>query len=265
MPQTRAGALELATPPAFAHLPFPAEIRDRIYKFVLVFEEFQKLDTGKEYKDTRKEYGAHPNQVDDLIVGSDTGCLSLLLVSKQTYLEAYHIFYQYNPLDFGNLYSLWLFLKNIGFARRLCVDHISFSWYGSETKEAFQLLRRCANLRRIDIHVPNNSWCGEKLQGHSYGEEFLREVRGLEAVNFLGMQELCVEYELRTRRLNTAPRTVILMQKVWAKIVSDVEALRRDMMRPRLKRYASKADEKVDLLQSKRAHSEAEGKMVGRG
>ena len=70
-----------ATPyPSQANLPFPPEIRERIYTFLLTSEDDMPITTRND--------------------GPDTRCPSLLLVCKQICLEAFHIFYRYNNLKF---------------------------------------------------------------------------------------------------------------------------------------------------------------------
>lgn len=71
------------------------------------------------------------------VKGPDKRPLSLLLVSKQTYPEAYHIFYRHNNRQFPNVCYLWQFLKNIGYARRQYVTHITLVWMGLATNAAF--------------------------------------------------------------------------------------------------------------------------------
>ena len=73
--------------------------------------------------------------------------LSLLLVSRQTYLEAYHVFYRFNTIHFGDTKALLQFLQGIGFARRQELTDVGFDWVGSESKTAFRLLKTCSNLR----------------------------------------------------------------------------------------------------------------------
>lgn len=85
--------------------------------------------------------------------GPDTRPLSLLLVSKQTYLEAFHIFYEHNLLSFTNVDSLWRFLTIIGPARCVHLARIKFVSQGPifECEGAFRLLQKCPKLRRLDI------------------------------------------------------------------------------------------------------------------
>ena len=116
---TSSAALPTVSEPALGHLPLPLEIRNAIYTYVLTeYDDLSNPDplandaTGQVAKDCK------PN----------TSSLSLLLVSRQIFLEAYPIFYRVNTFTFGNIGSLQRFLKNIGFARRQYLTRIRFSW-----------------------------------------------------------------------------------------------------------------------------------------
>ena len=137
------------------HLPFPPEIRQRIYKYALqlpgCFKEplyYDALPTSRSrslwpIKRQAFHYPLHagaPSPFD----------LSLLLVSKQTFLEAYHVFYRFNTIFFASTDALLEFLQGIGYARRQELTDIGFDWVGEETTKAkatFRLLRTCGNLR----------------------------------------------------------------------------------------------------------------------
>ena len=214
-----------------ANFPFPPEIRERIYKFVLTSEDDMPTTTRTD--------------------GPDTRCLSLLLVCKQICLEAFHIFYRHNNLNFANLGALWLFLKNIGYARRLYVAHITFAWQGLEDKQTFRLLQRCPNLKSLDIILPGSYYEPGKCYD-SEGRKTLSEVRGIEVVNFWGLV-LHAENLPHPQgpRINSS-----LMPNRYAQLVGnflgEMEILRNDMMRPRLKRYAPKADENINLFKPRK-------------
>lgn len=94
--------------------------------------------------------------------------LSILLVSKQTYVESFHIFYTTNCLSFTNTGLLYRFLKNIGYARRQHLTSIYFLWRGPDAKEAFRLLKTCRRLTTVQFTVP----CS-----YPPGYEALKEVR----------------------------------------------------------------------------------------
>ena len=98
---------------------------------------------------------------------------SLLLVSKTTFLESFHIFYRSHTLYFQDTDTLILFLRNIGYARRQQILDIGFDWVGTGSRAAFCLLKTCGMLKslRFSLHGPN--FCGY---------EALREVRGLKQI-----------------------------------------------------------------------------------
>ena len=223
------------TRPALKHLPFPPEIRDSIYKFVLMSEEFPPL-------------GHIPIQ--------STECLNLLLASKVTYLEAFHIFYRYNNLAFQDVSRLFFFLNNIGYARLLHVTHVTFAWQGTKAKEAFRLLQHCPSLRRIDIVVTHASMDGT-FMGWNDGAQTLREVCGLEVVNFLAAVEPFNDGIIEIEPWSLDDLTIIdpsiftplripMRHRVSSEMASEMQELRRDMMRPRSRGFALKVDEKMN-------------------
>lgn len=213
------------------NLPFTAEIRDSIYRFALAPLEHSptSLITG----------------------GPDPRCLSLLLVSKQTYFEAHHIFYRDNILHFRHVDALWLFLKNLGYARRLCVTHVSFSWQGLEAKEAFRLLQRCPRLSTLTILLPckeeESEWCN-----HSYGYKTLREVRGLKDVRFLGIDVHASHIKPPTDKPLLTIAQAQYFQALENKYLAEMEDLQRAMMRPRLRQHALRDSEQIDLLKPRK-------------
>lgn len=260
----------VAAQPALAHLPFPPEIRDRIYRLVLALE----YDPKYQLEDDACMPGPAPNAVsgsasasvqvdlakDDLakddrefldrIKGPDKRCLSFLLVSKQTYREAYHIFYSQNNLQFLNVNYLLQFLKKIGYARRLHVSHITFVWMGSEAKAAFRMLQQCSRLGSLDIILPCRLGLDETCDFHRLGSNMLREVRGLKAVTFkcpADHEEHLARY-LRFYHRQFPQGNVDWEQIERAKHVIRTELLRAYMMRSRSEWFALGADERIDLF-----------------
>ena len=94
--------------------------------------------------------------------------LSILLVSKQIYMEAFHVFYTTNCFSFTDTGLLYRFLKNIGYIRRQHLTMVYFLWRGPDAKEAFRLLKTCRRLRLVQFTVP----CS-----HPPGYQALKEVR----------------------------------------------------------------------------------------
>ena len=163
------------------------EIRDRIYHFVLGPPEDQSIcltqilddhplrapNGGVDFEHTFrvKSIVQNPEHKDPewgVMHPVKPRVLSILLVSKQTYVESFHVFYTTNCLSFTNTGLLYRFLKNIGYARRQHLTSIYFLWRGSNAKEAFRLLKTCRRLTTVHFTVP----CS-----HPPGYEALKEVR----------------------------------------------------------------------------------------
>ena len=102
--------------------------------------------------------------------------LSLLLVSKAIYLEAYPVFYKINTIYFRNIDIMLEFLTNIGPARRHCIANIGFNWEETKlttAKAAFRLLQSCGNLKTLRLTIPRST---------PIGYDDLCELRGLQNV-----------------------------------------------------------------------------------
>lgn len=171
----------------FRFSDLPAETRNRIYQLVLgppkdpstcltqivddspIRAPNGRIDTGHTF---RVKSMMHNLKYQDPKWGISHDVkpqdLSILLVSKQTYLESFHVFYATNCLSFTNTGMLYRFLKNIGYARRQHLTMIYFIWRGPNAKEAFRLLKTCRRLTRVEFTVP----CS-----HPPGYEALKEVR----------------------------------------------------------------------------------------
>lgn len=164
-----------------------AEIRNQIYQLVLGPPEDPstcltqlldnsplrasngRIDTGHTFRVKNTVYNLkHQDSKGGIGHNVRPQDLSILLVSKQTYLESVHVFYSTNCLSFTNTGLLYRFLKNIGYARRQHLTMIYFQWRGPHAKEAFCLLKTCRRLRRVEFTVP----CS-----HPPGYEALKEVR----------------------------------------------------------------------------------------
>jgi hypothetical protein len=136
------------------HLPFPPEIRQRIYKYALQLPGCFKEPEYRYATPKPRSRTLWPVMVKQrsfhypIATGAPSPFdLSLLLVSKQTFLEAYHVFYRFNPIFFTSTDALLEFLQGIGYARRQELTDIGFDWVGDEAKAAFRLLKTCGNLR----------------------------------------------------------------------------------------------------------------------
>ena len=113
------------------------EIRDRIYHFVLgppedpsicltqVLDDRPlrapngRVDLNKAFRvKSVVQNSEHKDPDWGVIHQVKPDDLSILLVSKQTYIESFHVFYTTNCLYFTDTALLYRFLKNIGYARR---------------------------------------------------------------------------------------------------------------------------------------------------
>ena len=205
------------------HLPFPPEIRDRIYKLVLAHENLPAT--------VLQWSGVYPP-------GAST--LAILLVSKQTFLEAFHIFYREGCITLQNTDMLYSFLKNIGYARRQQLTALEFSWEGRDPKQAFRLLKTCQNLRSLTIDVftlgraPPAAW------------QALREVRGLDYVHFRPAESINVPAHWILVGVSPAAHPAVRSRNEL------IQYLTEGMTRPRIKKYSPDPHEKIDLFKGKR-------------
>lgn len=187
-------------------LPFPPEIRTMIYKHV--------LDASPRFP---KGYTRRPKQH----FTSRFFDLSLLLVSKQTFLEAFHIFYRMNQLCFRNTHDLLRFLRHIGPLRRQEIVSIALNRFDCYAKQAFRLLQTCSKLERIRMTMPYYEPTGFAA---------LREVRGLKTVHITRVDGMLHQNE-----------------RLWNR-----KKLKKAMMRPRLKKYEADPHKVIDVFAPRR-------------
>ena len=204
------------------HLPFPPEIRNRIYKLLLSIPSSIVPSSRLLYSPAL----GTPRCFD----------LSILLVSKQTYLESFHILYANNTLAFDDTDELLVFLQRIGYARRQQMTSVVFRWRGTEPKAAFRLLRTCTRVKSIRLSLNHF---------RQKGYMALREVRGMEYVGMYheaGSACSCTSEHWQCH----------ICMHGNPKLLSDPEELKAAMMRPRLKHYELMEDEEIDLFKTKR-------------
>ena len=194
-------------------LPFPPEIRHLIYSLVLDVSNDKPLEIKLPGRLTISPTNSPAS------IGSD---LSILLVSKQTYMDAYHVFYRINRFHFESTTVLFNFLHGIGSIRRQHVVWVSFRSFDDDAKRAFRLLKSCQRLKHLQLTLPDYQPSGYVA---------LREVRGLESVH------IYLQVSLRHPR--------------WAR-QSNPEELMKAMKRPRLKQYEIDHDAEIDLFKKRR-------------
>ena len=223
-------AISTTQRPMTAQLPLPPEIRNLIYIYMLT----GNTDSSQGFRSSIA--GNEKEQTD--VCRPSTSRLSILLVSRETFLEAYPIYYRVNLFYFPNVNILRRFLKNIGLARRQHVTRICFSWTGVDAKKTCRLLMRCPRLTFVDIVLSNYNQTRLGSPGLPKATEcaFLREVRGLETVAF-------------TCDLSTRYGSTIYNQFETA---ADLEELCDAMRRPRLDRFKATSEAEINPLKPKR-------------
>ena len=174
--------------------------------------------------------------------------LSILLVSKQIYVEAFHVFYTKNCFSFTDTGLLYRFLKNIGYTRRQHLTMVYFLWRGPDAKEAFRLLKTCRRLRLVQFTVP----CS-----HSPGYEALKEVRVEKAkaralVHFAAAQN--PPLNIHDHRSCFGDYQCHCLCRQPYEPASSLQELEEAMMRPRRENDIPDAEEKFDLFKPKREH-----------
>ena len=194
-------------------LPFPPEIRNLIYEYALTLSKPSRRATQpKKSKASTSGLGnSHPD-----LKGAgqfpDSKGLSLLLVSKQTYIEAFAFYYKLNTLHLPNLKLLTLFLRNIGFARRQYLTSLSFLWSGKDPtscRTALTMLQKCPSLRTLKIFtVQNDKIEAERMKAL----RSLKAVKGLDKVSFIdhkGKEDIEVRDDLESYMTKARPARLL--------------------------------------------------------
>lgn len=172
--------------------------------------------------------------------------LSILLVSKQTYVEAFHVFYSTNCFSFTDTGMLYRFLKNIGYTRRQHLTMVYFLWRGPDAKETFRLLKTCQRLTTVQFTVP----CS-----HPPGYEALKAVRVKTAkaralVHFAPAQNPPLNIHDHTSCFGDYLCHCLCRRSYEP--ASNLRELENAMMRPRREEDLPDAEEKFDLFKPKR-------------
>ena len=172
--------------------------------------------------------------------------LSILLVSKQIYVEAFHVFYATNCFSFTDTGLLYRFLKTIGYIRRQHLTMIYFLWRGPDAKEAFRLLKTCRRLKIVQFTVP----CS-----HPPGYEALKDVRVETAKARALVHFAPAQYPPLSIYNHTSCFGDYLchcMCRRHYEPASNLREIENAMMRPRRGQDIPAAEEKYDLFKPKR-------------
>ena len=206
------------------HLPFPPEIRNKIYRYLLTCPCY----LGPNYGDCRY---CPPSDIRPPLLD-----LSILRVSKQTFLESWHVLYAVNTIGFSSTDALLAILQHIGYERRQQVVRVSFKWLGKDPKAAFRLLKTCSRLSSIKFNL-----CYYEPKGYAA----LKEVRGMKEIEIHHQQFAACACLGQSWNFNER-------MHLDKRVLSDPAELKEAMMRPRLKRYKLKEEEEFNLLKPKK-------------
>ena len=251
----------------FRFLDLASEMRNRIYHFVLGPPQdpsiclTQVLDTrppsaqsgsndfNMSFRTKSVKINCKHKDPDWGVVHGVKPCaLSILLVSKQIYVEAFHVFYTSNCFSFTDTALLYRFLKNIGYTRRQHLTMIYFLWRGPDAKEAFRLLKTCRRLRLLQFTVP----CSQPP-----GYEALKEVRVETAkaralVHFAITQNPPLDIHDHNSCFGDYQCHCICRRPYEP--ASSMLELENAMMRPRREQDFPDPEEKFNLFKPKREH-----------
>lgn len=252
---------------AFRFTDLPPEIRNRIYCFILGPPQdpsiclTQILDNrplraqsgGVDFDNTFRTRSVvlNPKHKDpDWGVTHEVQPhdLCILLASKQTYAEAFHVFYTTNCFSFTDTGLLYRFLKNIGYNRRQHLTMVYFLWRGPDAKEAFRLLKTCQRLTTVQFTVP----CS-----HPPGYEALKEVRvenvkARALVHFAPAQNPPLSIYNHTSCFGDYQCHCICRRRYEP--ASNLREIENAMMRPRREQDLLDVKEEFDLFNRKREH-----------
>lgn len=249
----------------FRFLDLASETRNRIYHFVLgppqdpsiclteILDKrpFRALNGGVDIEQTFRPKSVVQNPehkdpewgVTHQVKPHD---LSILLVSKQIYMEAFHVLYATNCFFFTDTGLLYRFLKNIGYIRRQQLTMIYFLWRGPDAKEAFRLLKTCRRLRLVQFTVP----CS-----HPPGYEALKEVKVEKAkaralIHFASAQNPPLTIHDHTSCFGDYQCHCLCRRSYEP--ASNLQELEGAMMRPRRAQDLPSSEENCDLFKPKR-------------
>ncbi|KAI9702353.1 MAG: hypothetical protein M1836_000832 [Candelina mexicana] len=207
-PELRAKALQ-ASQPIFCHTTFPflklpPEIRNQIYRLVLVYPSMMVSPqvampnlSGK--KTGRKQFGirCEPRSQEGYI--PPQVALSLFSVCRQIYQESMPLFYHENHFYVWSGSDLQSFLLRIGSERRSWIREMTLVFQNSGLGSGFKPFSECKRLTTLHIRLPfpyfNEQNCA--TIGEHKGLQKLSRIRGLTTLTCEDDQEGQTEYAER--------------------------------------------------------------------
>jgi len=127
---------------AFPFFRLPAELRDNIYRRILVRRNQPVIIVGIR--------GSNSIKYRALISAK----LRLLRCNKQMYAEAYHIFYRYNDFRLMRPREMYAFLKGIGPLRRSELPNLTIRLEPCVySGESVKLIAQCGRIQHLEIET----------------------------------------------------------------------------------------------------------------
>ena len=206
--------MNIHRPGSLDFLNLPPEIRDRIYHLVLSFPQsgLQLFQTKPSYRPAiiaagtiTKDWSVpfsfaawkegDPYTFSAVYREPIQQTLSLLLVNKQTFQEAFSCFYRNNVFVFGSINELDGFLRNTPLYRRQHITEIAFCDDMTNMSDAvgtMQYLKTLPNLRKLHIDLDERLWLRHDTTPEDRsaavlrcaGVKVLKTLHGLEVAHF---------------------------------------------------------------------------------
>jgi hypothetical protein len=186
----READIESDTPlSAFRILDLPAELRNKMYHYILVHRG--PINPSKRVPTTYHRAGTTLTENNLYRSGvAPSSCLAFLQTSKQIYAEARGIFYAHNSFVFYYPNQLMMFLHSIREERRRYIERVTL-WYKNQTQGNIDsidtnlaALMQLKNLKRFELVLDESVTDSLCVPGfHMPGEYMMKEMaKGLEVV-----------------------------------------------------------------------------------
>ena len=216
--------------PWISPLPALSHARNKILSTLSKHEEPIPIDrlTAKRKKDRLRKEADHAARekeaLDNIQLPAASSCLAILATCRQILLEAFHLWYKHNTLNFRRSEDLYTFLLSIGSVRAneirsLRLDLPREDWYHPQAKFALGRLLRLENLmiastRDSHLMAFSSSWVPRLVKD-------LRGLKDVQVVTSEGRSDMKWEMKgkLMSPRLGTrkAPEMVDLFGRLRMK------------------------------------------------